>query len=130
MPTYDYECQACGHRMEVFQSITENALRKCPECRRLKLRRLIGAGSGLIFKGSGFYITDYRSDSYQKGQKGEAAGKEPGTGDGAAKSEPSKGKGETPKSGKGSSGKGSSGKVSSGKGSSGKGSSRKGTGGK
>ena len=71
MPTYDYACDACGHEMEVMQSITESAKKKCPKCGRLKLRRLIGAGGGLIFKGSGFYITDYRSDSYKKGKEGE-----------------------------------------------------------
>lgn len=73
MPTYDYECQACGHRMEAFQSIKDNPLRKCPECKRLKLKRLIGAGAGLIFKGSGFYITDYRSDSYKEGKKSDSS---------------------------------------------------------
>jgi putative FmdB family regulatory protein len=66
MPTYDYQCDACGHRFEEFQSITADALKKCPECKRNKLRRLIGAGAGLIFKGSGFYCTDYRSSSYKK----------------------------------------------------------------
>lgn len=66
MPTYDYACDACGHRFEQFQSITAKTLRKCPECGRLKLRRLIGAGAGVIFKGNGFYQTDYRSDSYRK----------------------------------------------------------------
>ena len=71
MPTYDYQCDACGHRFEHFQSITTKALRKCPECGRLKIRRLIGAGGGIIFKGSGFYQTDYRSEAYKT-----AAGKE------------------------------------------------------
>jgi putative FmdB family regulatory protein len=66
MPTYDYECQACGHEFEKFQSITASAVRKCPECGKLKVRRLIGTGAGVIFKGSGFYETDYRSDSYRK----------------------------------------------------------------
>ncbi len=61
MPTYDYACQACGHRFEVFQSMTARELRKCPECGKNKLDRLIGAGAGVIFKGSGFYQTDYRS---------------------------------------------------------------------
>ncbi len=68
MPTYAYECQACGHGFEEFQSMSANALRKCPECKKLKLERLIGPGAGIIFKGSGFYETDYRSDSYKKGQ--------------------------------------------------------------
>lgn len=66
MPTYDYECGACGHRFELFQSITARVVRKCPECGRLKVRRLIGSGAGIIFKGSGFYQTDYRSESYNK----------------------------------------------------------------
>jgi putative FmdB family regulatory protein len=67
MPTYDYECQACDHRFEKFQSITARSIHKCPECGRLKVRRLIGMGAGIIFKGSGFYQTDYRSESYKKG---------------------------------------------------------------
>jgi len=67
MPTYDYVCNACDHKFELFQVITANAKRKCPECGRLKLRRLIGPGAAIVFKGSGFYKTDYRSDSYKKG---------------------------------------------------------------
>ncbi len=70
MPTYDYECVSCGHRFERFQSITAEPLRKCPECGK-KVNRLIGAGAGIIFKGSGFYQTDYRSDSYKKKAKAE-----------------------------------------------------------
>jgi putative FmdB family regulatory protein len=66
MPTYDYQCDACEHQFELFQSITENAKRKCPECGRQKLRRLIGGGAAIVFKGSGFYKTDYRSESYKK----------------------------------------------------------------
>jgi len=66
MPTYDYECTACGHRFEKFQSITAPAIRKCPRCGKRKVRRLIGAGGGIIFKGSGFYQTDYRSEAYRK----------------------------------------------------------------
>ena len=69
MPTYDYRCRACGHLFELFQSITEGAKRKCPECGKLKLQRQIGTGAGILFKGSGFYETDYRSDSYSKGAK-------------------------------------------------------------
>ena len=69
MPTYDYECQACSHRFEAFQSIKEGALRKCPECKKLKLRRLIGTGGAILFKGSGFYETDYRSSSYKDAAK-------------------------------------------------------------
>jgi putative FmdB family regulatory protein len=71
MPTYDYECDACGHSFELFQSITESHKRKCPECGRLKLRRLFGAGAAIVFKGSGFYQTDYRSDSYRKSAEAE-----------------------------------------------------------
>ena len=77
MPTYEYECEACGHRFEKFQSITAAALRKCPACGKSRLRRLIGAGAGVIFKGSGFYETDYRSDSYRKAvEKESSAGKD------------------------------------------------------
>ena len=71
MPTYDYECNACNHTMELFQSITAKHIRKCPECGKLKLKRLIGAGSTIIFKGSGFYQTDYRSEEYKSRQKAE-----------------------------------------------------------
>ncbi len=66
MPTYDYVCKNCEHRWEVFQSIKANPLRKCPKCGKLKARREIGAGAGIIFKGSGFYQTDYRSSAYKK----------------------------------------------------------------
>lgn len=66
MPTYDYQCDACDHEFELFQSISEPVKRKCPECGKLKLRRLFGTGAAVMFKGSGFYETDYRSDSYKK----------------------------------------------------------------
>ncbi len=66
MPTYDYECDACGHEFELFQSISDPVKRKCPECGKLKLRRLFGTGAAVVFKGSGFYQTDYRSESYKK----------------------------------------------------------------
>lgn len=69
MPTYDYKCDHCGHEMEVFQSITAKPLKKCPACGKLKLKRLLGIGAGLIFKGSGFYETDYRSESYKKAKE-------------------------------------------------------------
>lgn len=72
MPTYDYVCEACDHAFEEFQSITAKSLRKCPECGKNKLKRLIGTGSGVIFKGSGFYETDYRSDSYKKAAKADS----------------------------------------------------------
>ena len=69
MPTYDYACRACGHRFEEFQSISADPLKKCPACKKAKLERLIGAGAGIIFKGSGFYETDYRSASYSSDAK-------------------------------------------------------------
>ncbi len=68
MPTYEYECRKCGHAFEKFQSMTEERIKTCPECKG-RVDRLIGTGAGIIFKGSGFYQTDYRSDSYQKGAK-------------------------------------------------------------
>lgn len=66
MPTYDYECDACGHTFELFQSISEPVEKKCPDCKKPKLRRLFGTGAAVVFKGSGFYQTDYRSESYKK----------------------------------------------------------------
>lgn len=63
MPTYEYECDACGHTFEEFQSMTAAPIKKCPECRKLKVRRKIGSGAGIIFKGSGFYETDYKRKS-------------------------------------------------------------------
>ena len=74
MPTYEYECDACKHAFEEFQSIKAEPLKKCPKCKKSKLRRLIGAGGALIFKGTGFYLTDYRSESYKKGAKAEKGG--------------------------------------------------------
>jgi putative FmdB family regulatory protein len=72
MPTYDYECDACGHAFELFQSIMAEPEKRCPECKKLKLRRLIGTGAAVVFKGSGFYQTDYRSDSYKKSAAAES----------------------------------------------------------
>ena len=69
MPTYDYECRECGHRWELFQRMSENPKRKCPECGRLKAKRLIGPGAGIIFKGSGFSQPDYRSQSHKADAK-------------------------------------------------------------
>lgn len=66
MPTYDYECDACNHKFELYQSISAEPEKTCPECKKNKLRRLIGTGGAVMFKGSGFYQTDYRSDSYKK----------------------------------------------------------------
>ena len=74
MPTYEYKCDACGHGFERFQSITAEPVKRCPECGKSKVRRLIGTGAGLIFKGSGFYITDYRDKSYTDKAKAESGG--------------------------------------------------------
>lgn len=71
MPTYDYRCDSCEHTLEAFESITAKPMKKCPSCGKLKLKRLLGTGAGLIFKGSGFYETDYRSDSYKKAAESE-----------------------------------------------------------
>ena len=71
MPTYEYACDACDHQFEEFQSITAEPLKKCPECGKTRLRRLFGTGAAIIFKGSGFYQTDYRSDSYKSAAKAE-----------------------------------------------------------
>ncbi|MEE9368257.1 MAG: FmdB family zinc ribbon protein [Pontiella sp.] len=65
MPTYDYECTKCGHNFEAFHSISADPLTDCPECPG-EIKRLIGGGAGFLFKGSGFYQTDYRSEGYQK----------------------------------------------------------------
>ena len=69
MPTYDYQCKACGHAFELFQQMSDSVKKKCPDCGKLQLKRLIGSGAGVMFKGSGFYETDYRSASYQKDKK-------------------------------------------------------------
>ena len=72
MPTYDYTCSACSHSFELFQSIKEDPVKKCPACGKLKAERVIGAGGAIIFKGSGFYQTDYRSEEYKSKAKKEA----------------------------------------------------------
>ena len=76
MPTYDYECGACGHLLEIFQGINDPVLKKCPECGKSKLNRQFGTGAAIVFKGSGFYQTDYRSDSYKKAAKADTKTKE------------------------------------------------------
>jgi putative FmdB family regulatory protein len=75
MPTYDYVCDGCGHAFELFQSMTDSVKKTCPKCKKKKLRRLIGAGGAIVFKGSGFYKTDYRSESYKKGAAADSGGK-------------------------------------------------------
>jgi len=69
MPTYEYECRSCKKGFEIFQKMTEDPLQKCPSCGKLKLKKKIGMGAGIIFKGSGFYCTDYKSNSYREGEK-------------------------------------------------------------
>ncbi|MCF7955729.1 MAG: zinc ribbon domain-containing protein [Phycisphaerae bacterium] len=71
MPTYDYLCASCNHKFEKFESMSANPSKKCPECGKMQLKRLIGSGAGVIFKGSGFYETDYRSENYKQGKKDE-----------------------------------------------------------
>jgi putative FmdB family regulatory protein len=73
MPTYDYECSACGKRLELIQAMSDPPIKKCPKCGKLRLKRLIGAGAGVIFKGSGFYTTDYRSSAYNESKKSDSA---------------------------------------------------------
>jgi putative FmdB family regulatory protein len=73
MPTYEYACEACGHKFEEFQSMSAKPIKKCPICAKNKVQRLISAGAGFIFKGSGFYITDYRSDQYKDAAKKDVA---------------------------------------------------------
>ncbi|HCA48764.1 MAG: FmdB family zinc ribbon protein [Pirellulaceae bacterium] len=100
MPTYDYECDHCGHTFELFQGINEPHKKKCPVCKKMKLRRLFGTGAALLFKGSGFYETDYRSDSYKadakKAKQSESVSKKKSTNSKkkpAAKKDASKGSG-------------------------------------
>jgi putative FmdB family regulatory protein len=72
MPTYEYECLKCGHQFEKFQSMRDEPLKKCPKCGRASLKKLVGGGAGLIFKGSGFYITDYRKKGQTRPSEGES----------------------------------------------------------
>lgn len=73
MPTYDYRCESCGHTFEQFQSITAEPIKVCPECKQPKVRRLIGTGAAVLFKGSGFYQTDYRSKTYSQSAKSDSS---------------------------------------------------------
>jgi putative FmdB family regulatory protein len=97
MPTYDYSCQKCGQTFEAFQSMRDEPFRECPKelCRlpkwgHGKVKRLLGTGAGLIFKGSGFYSTDYRSESYKAAAKKESTPKASESGDKSSKTEPAK----------------------------------------
>ena len=97
MPTYEYVCDACQHAFESFHSMSAPPVKKCPKCGKNKVRRLIGAGAGLIFKGSGFYITDYREAGYQEKAKADVAPEtKPATGDSkSSETKASDGKSET-----------------------------------
>ena len=97
MPTYEYSCQKCGQTFDAFQSMRDEPFRECPKqlCRlpkwgHGKVKRLLGTGAGLIFKGSGFYSTDYRSESYKAAAKKESAPKSSESGDNSPKSESAK----------------------------------------
>ena len=90
MPTYDYKCNACDHRFEQFQSMKDKALKKCPACGKNALERLIGTGAAVLFKGSGFYQTDYRSEGYKKAAAAETKGS-----DGSSSSSAGESKGST-----------------------------------
>ena len=81
MPTYQYHCDACEHDFDEFQSINDKPLKTCPKCGKRKLRRVFGAGAAILFKGSGFYQTDYRSESYKSAAKAEQESTKPATDD-------------------------------------------------
>ncbi len=90
MPTYEYLCEHCNHQFEKFQNITEPRLKRCPKCAH-KVKRLMGTGAGIIFKGSGFYQTDYRSAGYKKAAKNDASSASASTSGGDKKSGDSSG---------------------------------------
>lgn len=87
MPTYEYECKKCGDRFDAFQSITAEPLKRCKKCRGA-LRRLIGTGAGILFKGSGFYQTDYRDSSYKEASKADKEKASPPTAESTKKEKP------------------------------------------
>lgn len=90
MPTYDYVCDACNHRFEEMQSFSAEPLKICPACGQDKLRRLFGTGAAILFKGGGFYETDYRSDSYKSAAKSDSEAAKPASTDKPATSTDSK----------------------------------------
>lgn len=101
MPTYEYECENCGHHYEEFQSMTDKVHRKCPKCGKLKLIRLVGAGAGIIFKGSGFYETDYKRKDQPKPAESSSSSSSPDSTSSASKSDSGSKKSEsTSKAGK------------------------------
>ena len=77
MPTYEYACPKCGHEFEQFQSMRDEPLKKCPKCRKTGLKKLVGGGAGLIFKGTGFYITDYKNKGRKEGGEGKSSETKP-----------------------------------------------------
>src|SRR5262245_49828488 len=100
MPTYQYVCDACDHTFEELQSFSDAVLTKCPECGKKKLRRLFGTGAAILFKGSGFYETDYRSESYKSAAKADAPKTETDKGGESGKSDKGAAKTESASSGK------------------------------
>lgn len=81
MPTYEYQCDACDHNFDELQSMKDEPLKKCPKCGKLKLRRIFGTGAAILFKGSGFYETDYRSESYKAAAKADQESSKPASSD-------------------------------------------------
>ena len=96
MPTYEYECQKCHHRFELFQSIKDEPRKTCPKCRG-RVKRLLGTGAGLIFKGSGFYTTDYRKPNYAESAKKESGATKPASDAKSETTKPSESKAPTKK---------------------------------
>lgn len=91
MPTYDYQCQACGHEWELFQSMNDSPVKSCPQCNKRKAKRLLGIGAGLIFKGTGFYETDYKKKSGPEKKDGanDSSSTKPSDSDKSTKGSPS-----------------------------------------
>ena len=110
MPTYDYHCKTCKHRWELFQSMQAEPVRKCPACGKRKAERVIGPGAGILFRGSGFYQTDYRSDAYKKAAEADRTAQSGGAKSESGKSEGGKSEsgGKTESGGSGTKSKGSS----------------------